>query len=842
MAYETPYLQQKAICLLYHILHTYDRILMDDSDDFLKPTYKDFLNQESFSSESSPLYDKNIREEEYKQGNQNTVTRMAYGKEAIPVIDKFVNTCQSELNIVMDKNGISSIINDPMFTRFYTILKDNSINIRIVTEIDQHNIDYCKQIIDKYGVDLKHFSDVIFNLAISDDKEYLGFTVNKQRGQFSEVIYSSVKEIVKQNKFIFDTLWKKSIPIAQRGRNIEEGLLPLETYMVNSQAEALSYTKNFINNTDSGLSNSTSIEYFKLLEYNETLLRSYLQYLSKHKEGKVKGGVRWVTFIGDNNEDIKLIKKFLDLGAEIRHVKNLPPLYFSVSQKQCVVISDILPNGQMFQKIIHSTEPLYISQYQTVFDKLWSTGLDALERIRQIQTGTALATTKIIENASETKKYFIDIVKNAQEELLILFPSLNAIRREINMGIIDLLKKKSIENVRIRILSPINESVKEIMFSNITDNKDLMKQNITSREIRKQDYLISTIVIVDRKHVLATELKDDSKTLFEDAIGVSTYSTSKPTILSYISIFESLWDQTEMSENLKKSNEKLIHSEQLEREFINTAAHELRTPTQAIMGYTEMDMEIFEDILKNTKITMDEELNITIKYLKRHFDTISRNSIRLDELINNLLDVARIESNRVNSLQLHKEKLDLVKEINDSLKTQFGQKIKDKNIQINFINDNLDEHCWVYADKLRINQVVNNLLGNAIKFTDQNGKIDILIKDNASSSVISELDVESKKTVPDIIKKDNQEDKKENELTKHILVGISDTGRGISPQIMPKLFEKFITGSDTGTGLGLYITKNIVEVHGGRIWAFNNSDGVGATFVFTLPKADEGNF
>jgi signal transduction histidine kinase len=812
---------------------------MDESDDFGRSTYEDFLNQESFSSKSSNVTDKNLRVE-YKQGNQNIVTRIAHGKEALIVIDKFVKTCQSEINIVTDKNGISSIINDSEFTRFYTTLKDNSIIIKIVTEIDQHNIDYCKQIIDEYGVDLKHFSDVTFNLAISDDKEYVGFTVGKEKEPFSEVIYSSVKEIVEHNKFIFDTLWKKSIPIAQRRREIEEGLLPLATFMINSQTEALSYTRNFINNTDSGFSNSTSIEYFKLLEHNETLMQSYLQYLSKHKEGKVKGGVKWVTFIGDNTEDIKLIKRFLEMGVVIRHVKNLPPLYFSVSQKQCVVILDILPNGEMFQKIIHSTEPIYISHYLTVFDKLWSTGLDASERIRQIEAGTTLATTKIIENASNTEKYFVDIIKNAHKEILILFPSLNAIKREIIMGVIDLLKKKSTENVRVRILSPINERVKEIMFSNITDDENLMKQNITSREIRKQDYLISTIVIVDRKHVLATELKDDSKALFEEAIGVSTYSTSKPTILSYISIFESLWDQTEMSENLKLANEKLIHSEQLEREFINTAAHELRTPTQAIMGYAELGEETIDNILNISKLNSDNELQRMVKHLKVHLDALSRNSKRLDELINNLLDVARIESNRANSLQLHKEKLDLVKEINDSIKTQLGQKIKDKDIQISFINDNLDEHCWVYADKLRINQIMNNLLGNAIKFTDRNGKIDIIIKDNASSSIISELDLDNKKTMPDIIKRDNPEDKKENELTKQILVGISDTGKGISPQIMPKLFEKFMTGSNTGTGLGLYITKNIVEAHGGRIWAFNNSDGVGATFVFTLPKADKG--
>lgn len=87
---------------------------------------------------------------------------------------------------------------------------------------------------------------------------------------------------------------------------------------------------------------------------------------------------------------------------------------------------------------------------------------------------------------------------------------------------------------------------------------------------------------------------------------------------------------------------------------------------------------------------------------------------------------------------------------------------------------------------------------------------------------------------------DNEEKMEGNKGREQILVGISDTGKGISPDIMPKIFEKFITGSTTGTGLGLYITRNLVEAHGGRIWAFNNADGIGSTFVFTLPKADDG--
>ena len=809
---------------------------MDEDGDFLKAT-SDLHNQDSFSSKMSDIRDNKGRVDD-QQEKQTIATRIAYGEEIIPITEKFAINCKRELNICIDKNGPSVIINVPEITKLYVIFKSNSVKIRIVTEITLDNMEYCKKIVEKYGVEIRHLSGIRGNLAISDDRDYLASAVLQESKPLTEIIYSNVKEIIIQNQLIFETFWKIAISAEQRIREIEEGVLPIQTYLINNNAEVLTYAQDFIRNADTGFSNSTSMGYFKLLDQNQTLLQAYLNHLSKYKEGKVKSGVRWVTYIENKKEDIELIKKFLNIGIGIKHVRNLPPLYFSVSRKQCVTTVEDIKNGKMFQSIINSTEPLYILHYQTIFEELWDIGIDAQERIRQIETGTTLQTTKVIENAVKTKQYFIDLVRNAKEEILILFPSLNAVKREVIMGIIDLLKKRSAENIKIKILSPVNENVQEILFPKDVEGKYNVMENIVSREIRKQENLISTIVIVDRKYVLATELKDDSKELFEEAIGVSTYSTSKPTVLSYISIFESLWDQTEMSDNLRTANEKLVQSEQLEREFINTAAHELRTPTQAVMGYAELDKQVFEDLLRNTKVTTDDELKRVIDLLKGHFDAISRNSTRLNELINNLLDVARIESNRLNSLQIRKEKLDLVKEINDSIKTELEQKIKNKNIEINFINEYINEQCWIYADKSRLNQIINNLIGNAIKFTNQNGKIDIMIKENAS--IISELGVENKKTIVDGIKGDNEEKTKGNKGREQILVGVSDTGKGISPHIMPKLFEKFITGSTTGTGLGLYITRNLVEAHGGRIWAFNNADGMGSTFVFTLPKSDDG--
>jgi signal transduction histidine kinase len=188
---------------------------------------------------------------------------------------------------------------------------------------------------------------------------------------------------------------------------------------------------------------------------------------------------------------------------------------------------------------------------------------------------------------------------------------------------------------------------------------------------------------------------------------------------------------------------------------------------------------------------------------------VNRNAKRLRGLTEDLLDVTRIESQ---SLKLTKERVEL-NEILQSAATDFQNhlaKLHDNNGNVAF-TCRMKENVFVLADKRRITQVISNLLSNAIKFIDHEG---------GSIQIITEMaNIE------------------EHFSNSHIVVAIKDTGKGIDPEIMPKLFSKFSTNSQHGTGLGLYISKNIVEAHGGRIWARNNEDGIGACFYFTLPIA-----
>ncbi|HEX5981186.1 MAG TPA: HAMP domain-containing sensor histidine kinase, partial [Nitrososphaeraceae archaeon] len=254
--------------------------------------------------------------------------------------------------------------------------------------------------------------------------------------------------------------------------------------------------------------------------------------------------------------------------------------------------------------------------------------------------------------------------------------------------------------------------------------------------------------------------------------------------------------QNQLTKQLEKANEELKCRDQLKDEFINVAAHELKTPIQPILGLCELLRDRKTDIVK------DEEI----------LDVIIRNSKRLMKLAEDILNVARIESG---SFFLKKERFDigeLISEIMNDIEEKIVENKKNIKLFFELYNGNNNNKIIVEADKNRLCQVISNLLNNAIKFTDE-GSITVIVG----------------------TKKIN------NNNSNKVIVSIKDTGTGIDSEILPKLFTKFATKSPIagGTGLGLFISKSIIEMHGGSIWAFNNDeknkDDRGSTFTFSLP-------
>jgi len=305
---------------------------------------------------------------------------------------------------------------------------------------------------------------------------------------------------------------------------------------------------------------------------------------------------------------------------------------------------------------------------------------------------------------------------------------------------------------------------------------------------------------------------------------------------------------SETVNKLRNANEELESSDKMQKEFINIAAHELRTPTQAITGNLELiEMihlpSLFSDLstgLPNVRQELGKlfDNNDSLKSFVSGLISTYRNSQRLEKLVNDILDTTRIESNR---LQLHKEPFNLNQKIQNVIKDiHFKNKNNNNYIsltdaaskQVDILFTPIEDPIPVFADKIRIFEVISNLINNAIKFS--NGQ-EIFI----TTKKISERDINKQRYTKDtdyISKAKEKHEDKKDEKNMFALVSIRDRGKGIDADIFPRLFTKFASKSNQGTGLGLYIAKSIVEAHGGIIWAQNNYDkGKGATFSFTLP-------
>ena len=390
---------------------------------------------------------------------------------------------------------------------------------------------------------------------------------------------------------------------------------------------------------------------------------------------------------------------------------------------------------------------------------------------------------EIIRNPRESIKLAYDLIQSAKQEVLRIFPSIHAFRRQTRMGIMHLFKEVVEHGIKVRILihadeNQIRQVINEVM---------LVFPEI---EIRAIDMSLNTsigIVIVDKKESLIIETRDDAKDNSYDASGLAAYSNSKYIALSYASIFESLWIQAELYKQLKEANEQLKQHDKMQKEFINLAAHELRTPLQPILGLTEI-------VSSKIKDTEQREL----------LDAVTRNAKRLQRLVDDIIDVTKIESQ---SLKLNKEELDLNHVITNII-DDYNTLIVSGNHKVKLYFNPFKETLLIEADKERVSEVISNLLSNAIKFTKE---------DTIFISIEKRED-------------DN------NDNNNYALVTVKDTGEGIDPEILPNMFSKFITKSFEGLGLGLYISKHIVKAHGGKIWAENNSsDDRGASFYFTLP-------
>ncbi|MGA9152438.1 MAG: histidine kinase dimerization/phospho-acceptor domain-containing protein, partial [Candidatus Nitrosopolaris sp.] len=481
------------------------------------------------------------------------------------------------------------------------------MKLRYITEITTENISYCKELMKI--ADVRHLDGIKGNFMVSE-KEYLAPAASNNISNIaSQIIYSNLHEIVEQQQYIFETLWSKAIPSEQRIREIEEGVHPVSTRILEDQDQIINEIRR-LNYNSTRL--SVCSEFGGMQMSYKHFFDSYMNIVDKHR--KVEGeGMRWAIHI--DKENLDLVKVFLKAGIQIRHVKNMPPMNFGVSEIAMAATIENQEGGKVSQSFLISTEPLYINHFNSLFEEIWKDGTDAKERIADIEEGADLADIEVIPRAARARELYLDALKKAQKDIIIFFPTTNAFLRQHEMGVVQLAKEAAEQrNVRIRILMPRHELTKELACS-LTERTNSNYNNIDMRYI-KQTRLNThvTILIVDEKVSLVMEIRDDSKGTFDEAIGLSIYSNSRAGVLSYISIFENLWLQTELydqisesSFRLEEANEQLIAHDKMQKEFINIAAHELKTPIQPILSLTELLLSQIKDVKQQ------EILDITIR-------------------------------------------------------------------------------------------------------------------------------------------------------------------------------------------------------------------------------------
>lgn len=554
-----------------------------------------------------------------------------------------------------------------------------------------------------------------------------------------------------------------------------------------------------------------------------TLFHYMIDLKIAYKEA-LKRGVRIRAITELTNDNIFYIKQGLEYFSEVRHLNNVLGTSI-VSEKFYITTSTMyydegtitFDNGVKktqypLEQLLTSTSTELTAQQKKYFEILWSQAMPINDKINQLETLES-SQLRTINAPYEVQNLFINLLQSVQKEIYLLIPTFEILEKvQQFLNIFSFLESYQ-ERIQAKILMPITgttqlEYFKKFDFKINDHGTSAEKNNIEIRDNQnfESDHLKeesnSMIAIFDRNksitiRFITEKTKKNSLISLSEILESATYFSGKETVLSSMRLFDKLWYQTKLVQSVEGSIN-------LQKEFVNLAAHELQNPIQPILSLSEVMIEKLED----------EEQRKLLRL-------IIKNATNMMHITNGILEIARIEKN---ILKLHKEKFDLVifladlmddyeyilQENNNRLEIVLEFEACNKSLtlsknNLNIAKDNITEftqYSEIIADRVRLTQILHNLIDNANNFT-KNGIIRIRART----------------------------------MLKEVEIQVVDNGSGISKSILNNLFDKFVSTSKNGTGLGLYVSKKLVEAHGGRLWAKNiGINDTCASFTFILPN------
>ncbi len=515
------------------------------------------------------------------------------------------------------------------------------------------------------------------------------------------------------------------------------------------------------------------------VDYTRPSLAIKIDQLKKSFVDAKNRGVRLRCITEITKENISYCKELLDIVNEFRHLDGIKGNFY-LSEGEYLAPATFHETEKPASQIIYTNVKEIVEHQRYIFETLWNKSISAKDKIIEIENEIEPEFLEVISDCKKATQIYVEFAKLVEDEALLLLADSKSMNRADKLGVIDyLIEASSRRGTMIKMICPLSK-----------ENSGIVKrisEKASSIRIINGGSSHSGLFVIDNAKLLRFELKDPKAEEFSEAIGFTVYSNSKVSVNSSKSLFELIWNEHIQYEKIKEY-ERQKEADKMKNEFINIAAHELRTPIQPILGLSQ--------IMRSTKVNINE--------YNEFLDAIISNAKRLQRLANDILDATQIESHL---LKLDKKPFNLSEIISDVVQgykhrlEKSNQNNNNKKLKLVY-EYNKDSTITLEADRNKISQVVSNLLSNAIKFTEEEGTI--LVK---------------------------AEKNKEDE----VIVTVKDNGTGIDPEIFPRLFSMFVSKSYEDTGLGLFISKSIVETHGGKIWAENNSDGKGASFSFTLP-------
>jgi two-component system sensor histidine kinase VicK len=565
---------------------------------------------------------------------------------------------------------------------------------------------------------------------------------------------------------------------------------------------------------------------------NEQIMQKYIEL---HTRGVRQRSITEI--VPENIVDCKKLMKF----QELRHLDGLKG-YLAIADGRMLSSHAFGQEGKVLPHVVGSTVGIFVEQQRYFFESLWSKAIPAKQRIKEIEEGRQEEFFEVIDSPERAAEVYVNLAKAVKGSALLLLPTSNALVLEHKLGILeDLIRAARNNDVHdIRIICSIDDN-------NIQIVKRLHEEAPNIKIINTTTNLATKLFIVNGDTILRAELRDPQADTFSNAFGVAIYSNSKPTVDAFKSLFELVWQSQE-------TNEKLQQADRVQKEFISIAAHELRTPIVPILNLSELLYSNIKEIQQKGKHVQEEGQQQTLQML----EIILRNANRLHQLTEDILDVTRIESH---TLKLRKERFNLNDAILNVVEDHRKQ-VVNSNVKVIYETANSGSgNIRVEADRRRLMQVISNLLDNAIKFTIGGGTVSVITTTDRTikrrrkeAGKAGEVQKGQKREEGQVrVGRGGGEEEGEEEgkgsAAEEVVIAVKDTGTGIDPELMPRLFTKFATKSYQGTGLGLFISKSIVEAHGGRMWAENNTvdndyhdnnsfdtkQHSGATFYITLP-------